>query len=137
VAIDINAAIAAIVIRLAPIRVQYQVEINAKDAQTYGEVRSDSSIAIISQGKRRTNNENNNNIGIVVLPIQLLYRIWNPNNNTEIEILLRAVDRLLDRWEPVPKSVRPLEWQSENPVQVQGLEGRQAYQQLFQFEVLK
>lgn len=135
--IDITPDLLTIEARLAPLRITNQVEINIKDATTYGEPFTDRSIAIIYQGLIVGSQTNLNNPAIATIKIQLLFRNWDPLSETEMQALLKSVRESLFRFKPVAKTLRELQLRSENPVNVQGGEGRQSYQQTYDYEVFE
>jgi hypothetical protein len=136
-AIDIVAARDAIADRLEPIRIAFGAEIATKNPKNFGQPVTDLSITISARPSRLSDNGNYNGQRIALIPIQIVIIFWNPLNEDDVQAIARAIDALLDCWEPLEDVVKPLEWQSEGETGVQGLEGRQAYQISYNYEVLK
>ena len=136
-AIDIIPDLTAIQTKLDPIRVNNQVQINIKDATTYAEPFTDNSIAIIYNGLTVGSERNINHPAIATVRVQLLFRNWNPLSEADMQALLKAVRTALYRFSPNGSIVRELQLRSESPVNVQGGQGRQSYQQSYEYEVFE
>lgn len=136
-AIDIVAARDNIATRLESVRTTCGAEIATKNPKDYGQPVTDLTISIGARGASINNQGNFNGQRIALISIQIVVIFWNPLNEDDVQAIARAIDNLLDRWEPVTNAVKPLEWQNESPVSVQGLEGRQSYQISYNYEVLK
>jgi len=135
-AIDIVAARNAIATRLAPVSVAYGAEIATKNPKDFGQPVTDLSF-VISCKNARLSGSGNLNTRFALISVQIVIIFWNPLNEDDVQAIARAIDNLLDLWEVLPNVTKPLYWQNEGAVSVQGLEGRQSYQLSYEYEVLK